>query len=160
MIKSNLCDFSDAYMHVKGTRQVTNTAAQGAAPNNRNKGVTFKNCAPFIDCVSLINNKQVDDANDIDVVMPMYNLLEYSDICSKTLRRLWQYYRDEPVLNDTNVIIDFPVDDNNGNSYKFKQKITGQINNNGIKAVQIMVSLKYLHKNQVLKEELIGINTN
>ena len=88
MIKSNLCDSSDAYIHVKGTRQVTNTAAKGAAPNNRNKRVTFKICAPFIDCISLINNKHVNDAHDIDVVMPMYNLLEYSDIYSKTLGRL------------------------------------------------------------------------
>ena len=65
--------------------------------------------------------------------------LEYNNIYSKTSGRLWQYYRDEPALNDNNVIIDFPVVDNNGNSFKFKKKITGQTNNNGIKDVEIMV---------------------
>ena len=66
-------DYSDTYIHAKRVREVTNTRTE-AASNNRNKNVIFKNCAPFINCVSEINNAQVDDAHDIDVVMPMYNL--------------------------------------------------------------------------------------
>ena len=88
---------------------------QGAAQNHRNKEVTFKNCAPFINYISQINNAQIGDANDIDVVMPMNNLLEYSNIYSKTSKSLWYYYRDEPGLNDNNVTIDFPADNNNSN---------------------------------------------
>ena len=101
---------------------------QGAAPNHRNKEVTFKNCAPFIDYISQINNAQIGDAHDIDVVMPINNLLEYSNIYSKTSESLWYYYRNEPALNnnDNNVTIDFPANNNNSNLFKFRQKITGQ----------------------------------
>ena len=74
MLKSSLCDYSDAYILVKGTTTVNNTAAQGAAANNTNKKVIFKNCAPFTNCISEINNTQIDNAKDIDIVMPMYNL--------------------------------------------------------------------------------------
>ena len=95
MIRSNLCDFSDAYIHVQGTIEIVNTATEGANPNNRNKKIKFKNCAPFINCISRINNTKVDDAHDIDVVLPMYNLLGYSNIYSKTAGSLYQYCRDE-----------------------------------------------------------------
>ena len=64
--------------------------------NKRNKGVIFKNCAPFTKCISRINNTDIDNAQDIDIVMPMYNLIEYSDNYSKTSRSLWQYYKDDP----------------------------------------------------------------
>ena len=66
----------------------------------------FKNCAPFTDCISEINNTQVDNAKHIDVLIPKYNLTEYSDNYSKTSRSLWQYYSDELVTNDTSVIAD------------------------------------------------------
>ena len=79
-------------MHDKGTIGVPDTPSQGAAPNNRNKKVIIKNFAPFINCKSQINNTQVYDAHDVDAVIPMYNLLEYSDIYSKTSGSLWQYY--------------------------------------------------------------------
>ena len=84
MLRSSLCDYSDAYILVKGNITVNNTAADGAAANNTNKKVIFKNCAPFTDCISKINNTQVDNAKDIDIVMPMYNLIEYSNNYSKT----------------------------------------------------------------------------
>ena len=73
MPRSDLCDYSDAYIIVKGTITVTN-------PNdaNKNKEVTFKNDAPFINCISKINGIEIDNAEDLDVLMPMYNLLEYS----------------------------------------------------------------------------------
>ena len=66
----------------------------------------FKNCAPFTDCISEINNTQVDNAKHIDVLIPKYDLTEYSDNYSKTSRSLWQYYSDELVTNDTSVIVD------------------------------------------------------
>ena len=79
-------------------------------------------------------------AHGIDVVMQ----LEYRDIYSKISGSLWQYYGDETALNDNNATIDFPADNNKNISFKFKQKTTGKTNNNGIKDVKIMVSLKYL----------------
>ena len=94
MLNSSLCDFSDAYILVKGRITIKgegdNVAARQA--DERDKGVAFKNCAPFINCISEINNTQVDNAKDIDIVMPMYNLIEYSgDNYAKAPGRLWQY---------------------------------------------------------------------
>ena len=88
MLRSSLCDYSDAYILDKGNISINNTAGAGADANNTNKKVIFKNCAPFTDCISKINNTQVDNANDIDKVMPMYNLIEYSDNYSKTSNNL------------------------------------------------------------------------
>ena len=113
-------------------------------PDNVGKEVLFKNCAPFADCISEINNTQIDNAKDIDVVMPIYNLIEYSDNYSKTSGSLSQYYRDEPALTDTGAIKNFHVDDNNSASFKFNQKITGVTAAGGIKDVEVMVPLKYL----------------
>ena len=107
MLKSILCDYSDAYVLVKGTISVNNTAADGAAANNTNKKVIFKNCAPFTNCISEINNTQVDNAKDIDIVMPMYNVIEYSDNYTKTTGNLWQYSKDIPARNDNNKIVFF-----------------------------------------------------
>ena len=84
MLKSRLCDYSDAYILVKGTISVNNTAAAGAAVNNINRKVIFKNCAPFTNCISEINNTQIDNVKDIDIVMSLYNLIEYSDNYVKT----------------------------------------------------------------------------
>ena len=72
------------YILVKGNITVNNTAEDGAALDNTNKKVKFKNCAPFTNCLSKINNTQIDNAEYIDIVMPMYNLIEYSDNYSKT----------------------------------------------------------------------------
>ena len=69
MLKSSLCDYSDAYILVKGTITVNNTAAADADANNTNKKVIFKNCPSFINCISEINNTQVDNAKDLDIVM-------------------------------------------------------------------------------------------
>ena len=76
MLRSTLCDYADAYILIKGNISVNNNAA-GA--NNSNKKVIFKNCASFTNCISKINNTQIDNAEYIDIVMPMYNLIEYSD---------------------------------------------------------------------------------
>ena len=143
MLKSSLCDYSDAYILVKGTITVNNTAAQGAAANNTNKKVIFKTCAPFTNCISEINNTQIDNAKDIDIVMPMYNLIEYSDNYVKTTGSLWQYCKDIPARNANGEIIIFE-ENNTTDSFKFKAKITGQTGNGGTKNVEIMVPLKYL----------------
>ena len=79
VLKSSLCEYSDAYILVKGTIAVDDTKVADAAANNTNKKVMFKNCAPFINCISETNNTQVDNAKDIDTVMPIYNLIEYSN---------------------------------------------------------------------------------
>ena len=142
MLKSSLCDYSDAYILVKGTINVNNTAAQGAAANN--KKVIFKNCAPFTNCISEINNTQIDNAKDIDIVMPMYNLIEYSDKYAKTTVSLWQYCKDIPARNNANNAIIIFSEDNITDSFKFKAKVTGQTGNDGTKDVEIMVLLKYL----------------
>ena len=89
MLKSSLWDYSDAYILVKGTITVPNTAAAGADANNANKKVIFKNYASFINCQSKINNTQTENAKDTDIVMPMYNLIKYSDNYSKTSGSLW-----------------------------------------------------------------------
>ena len=81
MFRSRLCDYSDAYILVSGTITITGAGADDAATqlDERYKGVIFKNCAPFTDCISEINNTQTDNAKYIDVVMAMYNLIEYSN---------------------------------------------------------------------------------
>ena len=121
MIRSNLCDYSNAYIHVKATIAVLNTAAAVASVNDTNKNIIFKNCTPFTNCTSEMNNTQVDDAEDFDIVMLMYNLIEYSDVHFKAPGSWWWYYRDEPALDNYNNIIDFPANKNNSNLLKFKQ---------------------------------------
>ena len=136
MLRSNLCDYADAYILVKGTITITGTGATAASRqgDEGDKGVTFKNCAPFIDCISRINNTDIDNAKDNDIVMPMYNLIEYSDNYSKTSGSLQQYYKDDP--NDNLA---------NSESFKYKVKITGKAPDNGnTKHVEIIVPLKYL----------------
>ena len=90
-------DYSDVYILVKGTISIERVAAPAAA-DDEGKKVVFKNCASFTDCISEINSTQIDNAKNIDLIMPMYNLIEYSANYSKTSRSLWQYYRDEPAL--------------------------------------------------------------
>ena len=102
--------------------------------DERNKGVTFKNCAQFTKCISRINNTDIGNAHDFDIVMPMYNLIEYSDNYSKTSGGLLQYYKVDPNDNLTD-----------SESFKSIVKITGNTSNNGnTKDVEIIVPLKYL----------------
>ena len=136
MLKSSLCDYSDVYILVKGAIKITRAGDQAAArqADERDKGVIFKNCAPFTKCISRINNTDIDNAQDIDIVMPMYNLIEYSDNYSKTSGSLWQYYKDDPNDNLTD-----------SESFKSKVKITGKTPDDGnTKDVEIIVPLKYL----------------
>ena len=136
VLKSILCDYSDAYILVKGTITIAGAGdnADARHADERDKGVIFKNCASFIHCICERNDTQVDDAKNIDIVMPMYNLIEYSDNYSKRSGSSSQYYKDEP--NDK-------LD--NSESFKSKIKITAKTPPAGnTKDVQIMVLLKYL----------------
>ena len=137
MLNSSLCYYADAYILVKWIITITGTGDDAAArlADERNKGVIFKNCAPFTKCICKTNNTKIDNAQDIDIAMPMYNLVEYSDNYSKTSRSLWQYYKDEP-------------NDHLGNSelFKSKVKLTGFTPAGGnTKDVKISVPLKYLN---------------
>ena len=114
MLRSDLCDFSDAYIVVRGNvlDKKTFTANDFEAPNNTaaivtattaandnefgEKKLIFKNNTSFVNCTSKINGIKIDNAEDLDVVMPMYNLLEYSKNYRKTAGSLWNYYRDKP----------------------------------------------------------------
>ena len=126
MLKSDLCDFSDAYIVVKGTATLTKTNGRGFI-DIRNRFLAFKNNVPFVNCISKINNVLIANAEDVDVVMPMYILLEYSRNYRKTTGGFWNYYRDEPN--------DFPANDYNANpiknseSFKYKTSITGKTSN-------------------------------
>ena len=136
MLRSNLCDYADAYILVKGTITITGAGNDDATKqaDERGKGVTFKNCAPFTKCISRINNTDIDNAQDINIVIPMYNLIEYSDNYSKTSGSLWQYYKDDP--ND-NI--------KQSESFKSKIKITGKTHAPGnTKNFEIIAPLKYL----------------
>ena len=120
------------------------TAAAGDADaNTTNRKVIFKKCVSFTSCISEINNKHVDNAKDIDIVMPMYNLIEYSDNYSKTSASLWQYCKDIPAVNNNDAIVDF-TDNNLNDSFNFQVKMTGQTGNDGTKSVEIMVPFSYL----------------
>ena len=135
MLKSSLCDYSDVYILVKGAIKITRAGDQAAArqADERDKGVIFKNCAPFINCKREISNTGIDNTKDIDIVMPMYKLIEYSDNYSKTSGSLRQHYRDEQNDNLTY-----------SESLKSRIKITENDSAGGnIENVEIVVPLKY-----------------
>ena len=91
VVKPNLCDYSDAYIFVIGDMKVENVAAD--------TNVAFKNCAPFTRCVTHINDEHVETAESLDIIMPMYNLVEYSDNYSDSSGSLYQFKRDEsPII--------------------------------------------------------------
>ena len=139
MLRSNLCDYAGSYILIKGTITITGAGANAGErqADKRDKGVTFKNCAPFTKCISRINNTDIDNAHDIDIVMPMYNLIENSDNYSKTSGSLWQYYKDDPNDNLTD-----------SESFKSKVKITGKTPNSGnTKDVETIKILKQFLEN-------------
>ena len=158
MLRSNLCDYSDAYILVKGTITVTAPGVNKNANNirdKRNRPLIIKNNAPFVSCITRINGELIEDADDLDIVMPIYNLLEYSKNYRKTIGSLYNYYRNE--LSDD-------ADDNNfaninvvnSEAFKYKNKITGNtysvdagtqgydVNKNGTQEVELAIPLKYL----------------
>ena len=94
--------------------------------NNTNKKVVFKISSLFTSCITDKNNTQPNNAEEIGIVMPMYNLIEYSDAYLKTFGSLWQYYGDETSTDNNSNITDFPANNNNSNSFKLKQQIKRQ----------------------------------
>ena len=157
MLRSNLCDYSDAYILVKGTITVTAPGVNNNANNirdKRNRPLILKNNAPFVSCITRINGELIEDADDLDIVMSMYNLSEYSKNYRKTIGSLYNYYRDE-LTNDNN---DNFANRNvvNSEAFKYKNKITGNtynvdasaqgydVNKNGTQEVDLAIPLKYL----------------
>ena len=143
MLRSDICDYSDAYVWVKGKITVTN-------PNdnvNFNKELTLINNAPFISCISKINGELVENAEDLDIVMPMYNLLEYNKNYEKTSGSLFNYYRDELskiTIGAGNNAINISI--RNSKSFDYKTEITGSLDagEDEKEDVKIAIPLKYL----------------
>ena len=154
MLRSNLCDYSDAYILVEGTNIVTAPGDNNNVNNirdKRNRPLILKNNAPFVSCITRINGELIEDADDLDIVMPMYNLLEYSKNYRKTIGSLYNYYRDELGGNANN-------NDNtvNSDTFRYKNKITANTYNvaagaedytaskNGTNDIKVAIPLKYL----------------
>ena len=143
MLRSDLCDYPDTYVWVKGKITVTN-------PNdnpNFNKELTLKNSAPFISCISKINGELVENAEDLDIVIPMYNLLEYSKNYEKTSGSLFNYYRDEPseaTIGAGNNTINISI--RNSKCFDYKTEIIGSLDagEDEKEDIKIAIPLKYL----------------
>ena len=121
MLRSDLCDYSDAYIVVKGN--ATLTVDRGTLPNVNayDKKIAFKNNAPFISCISKINGELIENAEDLDIAMPMYNFLEYSKNYRKTSGSLFNYCRDEPNSSTDNDNINYSI--RNFPSFNYKSSI-------------------------------------
>ena len=122
-----MCDYSDAYILVIGNIQ--NKPA--------NSVVAFKNCVPFCTCDVTVNDEHVEKAEDLDIVMPMYNLLEYSDNYQNSTGSFYQFKRDEPQDNNTNV-------GKNTTSLVYKSRLIKGTDNNNVNNVKLVVPLKYV----------------
>ena len=162
MLRSDICDYSDAYIVVTGEVAVlkrvftmvdfvalNNTQANVTATNTANNNnvidgkLVFKKSAPFISCVSKINNVLIHNADDLDVFIPMYNLIEYRKSYLKTTRRLWKYYRDEP-NNCAKNGINYSIRDSK--SFDYKKKFIKSVTNANLTTqnVKIVTPLKHL----------------
>ena len=157
MLRLNLGDYSDTYILVKGTITVTAPGANNGVNNIRDKkdrSLILKNNAPFVSCITRINGELIEDADDLDIVMPTYNLLEYSKNYRKTIGSLYNYYRDELTNDDNDNFANINVV--NSEAFKYKNKITGNtynvnagadgydVNKNGTQKVELAIPLKYL----------------
>ena len=135
-LKPNLCDYAEAYILVDGTIR--------AAAANANTRLALKNCAPFTKCNLVINDEHVDTAENLDIVMPMYNLIEYSDNYQDSSATLYQHKRDEPP--EANAVADLTA--NNSSSFKYKINLLGDpVRAGGIarkRNMKVIVPLKYL----------------
>ena len=157
MLRSDLCDYSDAYILVNDTLTLTANAGANNIRDKKDKPLILKSNAPFVSCITKINNKFIEDADDLDIVMPMYNLLEYSKNYRKTIGSLHNYYRDE-LTNDNipagNAFNNIRVV--NSSTFIHKNKIIGNTynvdagaagydaNKNGAQLVELAIPLKYL----------------
>ena len=139
VIKPNLCDYSDAYILVTGDIKVADVAA--------NTNVAFKNCVPFTRCVTPINDEHVETAEYLDIIMPMYNLIEFSDNYTDSYGSLYQFKRDESPMNDDENPLNVALD--NAASFKYKASFLGKAddandNDRSLKNAKIVVTLKHL----------------
>ena len=131
VLKPNLCDYAEAYILVDGTIR--------AAAADANTRLALKNCAPFTKCNLEINDEHVDTAENLDITVPMYNLIEYSDNYQDSSATFYQYKRDEPTEDDLTV--------DNSSSFKYKVSLSGNpvvANNIARINVKVVVPLKYL----------------
>ena len=126
MLRSDQRNFSDAYIVVKGTITLTKTDGRGII-DIRNRFLAFNNNAPFTNCISKINNVLIENSEDLDVVVSMYNLLEYSKNYRKTTGSLWNYYRDEPNNPPASNYNADPI--TNSASFKYKTSIREKTSN-------------------------------
>ena len=134
MLRSDLCNYSDAYIVVKVDITLAKTNGKRIIEIRNIRFLAFKNNASFTNCISKINNVLIDNVEDLDIVMPMYNLLEYRKNYRKTTGSFWNYYRDEsnnPPLNDDDPpAINYNADlITNSKSFKYKSSITGKTSN-------------------------------
>ena len=135
VLKPNLCDYADAYILIDGTIR-----AEAADANTR---LALQNCAPFTKCNLEINDEHVDTAENLDIVMPMYNLIEFSDNYQDSSATLYQFKRDEPP--EANAINDLTT--NTSSSFKYKVKVLDNRvldGNIAKRSVKVVVPLKYL----------------
>ena len=148
MLRPDLCDQSNAYFVFKATITITDLNN-----NAYDKQLTFKNNTSFISCISKTNNTLIDNGEDLVIVMPMYNFIDFSKIYSKTTRILWYYYRNEPNIGiggaDNN--INFSIKDSKSFDYKAGYKVTGQTErSNSERDVEIFVPLINCEINLIL----------
>ena len=139
VIKPNLCDYSDAFILVTGDIKDADVAAD--------TNVAFKNCAPFTRCVTHINDEHVETAENLDIIMLMYNLIEYSDNYAGSSGSLYQFKRDESPMNITGNLLNVALD--NSTSLKYKASLLGKAtdadgNGRSLKNTKIDFPLKYL----------------
>ena len=131
MLRSNLCDYSDVHIVVKGRGSATGNKNG----NRRSKKLTFKNNTPFSSCLTKINNTFIDNVEDLDIVMLVYNLLENSNNYSMTPGSLWNYYRDEvnDSANESNDVNNFRINNSKtttSKSFEYQTKLIGSAPNN------------------------------
>ena len=138
MSQSNLFDYSDVYIVVKETVTVSD-------PDNAayDKKLAFKNNAPFISFISKFDNTLIDNAEDLDIAMPMYNFIEYSKSYAKTSGTLWNYYRDEP-NSGAEGNINYSFKDSKSSVYKISTTEKLEDGNKETEDVEIVLPIKYL----------------
>ena len=137
--KPNLCDYSDAYILVTENIKVTGIAAD--------TNVAFKNCAPFTRCVTHLNDEHFESAENLDIIMPIHNLIEYSDNYANSSGSLYQFKRDESAMNNDGNLLNVALD--NSTFFKYKASLLGKADDNdgndrSLKNTKIVVPLKYL----------------
>ena len=139
VIKPNLCCYSDAYILLTEDRKVADVAAD--------TNVAFKNCVPFTRCTTHINDEHVETAENLDIIMPMYNLIEYSDNYADSSGSLYHFKRDESSMNNDGNLLNVALD--NSKSFKYKESLLGKAtdadgNDRLLKNVKLIVPLKHL----------------